>query len=134
MNADEGLIMIMISDDKELEWVRTMQAAWRHYGRIQILSETAVVAHTQSTQTKPNLIMVDASSIQSELISLVSELCQAYQPTPVIVASASPTWKQARDVFHAGASDYVNRNSEVDRLIQLLKAYAESDLDPGGGE
>ncbi|MFZ1400847.1 MAG: hypothetical protein WAS33_28345 [Candidatus Promineifilaceae bacterium] len=134
MSAAEELIMIMISDDKELDWVQMMQNAWHHYGRIQILSETDVAHHIKSTRITPNLIMIDASTIQSELVSLVSKLCQAYQPSPVIVASASPTWKQARDVFHAGASDYVNRNSDVDRLIQLLKAYAENDSQNGGGE
>ena len=126
MNADEEQLLIMISEDEELEWIQMVQKVWQAQGEMMIVSEATVKQSGISTIQTPSSIIVDASSIHCNLVSLVKKIHQQYEKenVPIVVASASPNWEQARDVFHAGAADYVKRTTNIQSLVRLLKNYA----------
>ena len=126
MNADNEQLLIMISEDEELEWIQMVQKAWQAQGKMIIVSKATITQSGISTIQTPSSIIVDASTIHCNLVSLVKELYQQYENenVPIVVASASPNWEQARDVFHAGATDYIRRTTDIQSLVRLLKNYA----------
>lgn len=124
MNVEQEQLLIMISVDEELEWIQMVQKTWQSLGKMKIISEVTAMQFGISTTQIPSSIIIDASSIRHDLVSLVKEIHQQFENVPIVVASASPNWEQARDVFHAGAADYVKRTTDVQNLIQLLKNYA----------
>jgi DNA-binding response OmpR family regulator len=126
MNAEQKQLLIMISEDEELEWIQMVQKTWQTVGKMEIISEATAMQSGISTIQTPSFIIIDASSIHHDLVSLVKEIHQQFENenVPIVVASASPNWEQARDVFHAGAADYIKRTTDIQSLVQLLKNYA----------
>ena len=124
MNADKEQLLIMISEDEGLEWIQMVRKAWQPIGDFQITSKVNFVKLPMSTRQNPSCIIVDASSIYCDLVSLVKDIQQQHENVPIVIASASPNWEQARDVLHAGAADYIKRTPDIQTLIDLLLDYA----------
>lgn len=124
MNADKEQLLIMISEDEGLEWVQMVRKAWQAIGQIQITSRESFLKNDVSTRQNPSCIIVDASSIHCDLVSLVKDIQQQNENVPIVIASASPNWEQARDVLHAGAADYVKRTADIQTLLDILIDYA----------
>ena len=124
MNADKEQLLIMISEDEGLEWIQMVRKAWQAIGNIQITSKANFLRSDISTRQNPSCIMIDASSVHCDLVSLVKDIQKQHGSVPIVIASASPNWEQARDVLHAGAVDYVKRTTDIQALIDLLIGYA----------
>lgn len=66
------------------------------------------------------LIIID-STTSSSVPLLVSRIRSQRSDSRIIVATASPTWTRAREVFRSGAIDYIKKSldkSELQLIIQ----------------
>ena len=125
MNADKEKVLIIISEDEELEWIQIVQKAWQPLGKIAVVTEAASMENDISTIQQSSFIIIDASSTRCDLVSLIKELHIQNERVPIVVASASPTWEQARDIFHAGAAEYIKRTTNVQSLVRLFKSHTD---------
>lgn len=127
MDADNCQLVIVAGE--ESEWIHIVEQSWRPYGRIQIMAETAVVPPCSATPP-PTLFLIDASNVNLDVIQLIKKLTAQYSSVPVVLATASPTWQQARAALHAGAVDYVKRTIDSQSLqtlfAELISRYKQA--------
>jgi DNA-binding NarL/FixJ family response regulator len=99
-------------------WLQEMTTAWREIGTVTAVSEGDIPQHPQSARL--HLIVIDASAIATDLVNLVAWLQQLYPDIPIVVTTTSPTWDLARQIFLAGASDYLHRSLEMDTIVKAF--------------
>lgn len=75
------------------------------------------------------LIVIDAATAGPELVPLTRQLHKECPIVPILVVSASPTWQQAREVFLAGAADYIRKAFDE----RAIRASLEELLGKRGG-
>jgi DNA-binding NtrC family response regulator len=94
---------------------------------LQALGEVAVLPPKEAVEqilvSKYDMVIIDATMLDSELL-LLSRI-RAQQPdTRLLVLTASPTWRRARDALKAGAMDYLskslNEKEYLDTFRELL--------------
>jgi DNA-binding response OmpR family regulator len=68
-----------------------------------------------------DVIFLDASAIQ-KLTALVRALRAVQAGTPILVLTASPTWDLARELFRAGATDYLRKSLNPESLRAMASA------------
>ncbi|GJM42531.1 MAG: hypothetical protein DHS20C20_28130 [Ardenticatenaceae bacterium] len=73
-----------------------------------------------------DLYLLDASGLQMELAERVSWLHGRFPKTPIVVLTSSPTWRRARAVLQAGASDYMRRSMTDEKLLQRCRSLMHS--------
>lgn len=62
-----------------------------------------------------DVAIIDASGVD-ELPELVARM-RARQPRArIVIMTASPTWKRAREAFHAGATDYLGKSLDPEEI------------------
>jgi response regulator of citrate/malate metabolism len=66
-----------------------------------------------------DLVLVDSFSIQ-EIANAIGKLHSLRVAKEIIVLTAAPGWRQARDVFRAGAHDYRFKTYNVGELQRIL--------------
>ncbi len=72
-----------------------------------------------------DLILVDASGLQMGLSGRISWLHGRFPDVPIVVLTSSPTWRRARAVLHAGASDYMSRSIEDAMLLARCRSILQ---------
>ena len=75
-----------------------------------------------------DLLVVDASGLQIELGERVGWLHGRFPDVPIIVLTNSPTWRRARAVLQAGASDYLRRSVNDETLLSRCRSLLECSL------
>jgi DNA-binding response OmpR family regulator len=69
-----------------------------------------------------DLILLDYSAA-GDAFRVLSRLRQLRPSTPIVVVSASPTWQQAREVFAAGATDYISKTLDLEELQAAFEGF-----------
>lgn len=72
-----------------------------------------------------NLAILDSTSI-SAVSDLIKLLLHSQAGVPVVVMAASPNWREARDAFVAGASDYLSKTYNERELYTILNHLLRS--------
>jgi DNA-binding NarL/FixJ family response regulator len=67
-----------------------------------------------------DLVFLDLATIQDP-IETISQIQDNDPNIKIIVFSPVPRWKQAREMMHAGVTDYLIRSGEKDYLQTALK-------------
>lgn len=113
-NRDRFLYVSNVQDDT---WSRTLKRTLAPLGGLQTCAETELASFISGTY---RLILVDAASV-ADLVKLIAWI-QARQPRAgILVATATPTWKQARQVLSAGATDYVRKVADEKETLQMVE-------------
>ena len=119
---------ISISDRAETAWSTLLSQVLAPLGQLEIVSEREALEAIASHQGRL-IVIVDATVI-ADALSLVSRLAQTYPGTPIVVATASPTWQRARDAYKAGAYDYVPKWWDPDQLRAVFQHLVDNFLGP----
>lgn len=77
---------------------------------------------TKTRQGSYDLIIVDAAE-SSEMIDVVDSLHKQQPLTPIVVVTASPTWRRARQFFLAGAIDYIRKSLDTREIQETFEAF-----------
>jgi DNA-binding response OmpR family regulator len=117
---------LIIGEEAEANWPSIARRALSSLGRSTIVNERDV---DDLADRQYDLIIVDAGTV-AEVASLVARLLSLLPGAPVVVATASPTWIRARDVFKSGAADYVRKSSHGEEVYASACAILEVSL-PG---
>lgn len=91
-------------------------------GRLHTVAEREAVAAV--TRQVYDVVILDAGAVGDER-ALVVELRGCRPGLRVVVATASPTWRRARDVLREGAADYIRKPRDAAELRTLIAKVLE---------
>ena len=100
-------------------WLETFITTSSSRLNVQVCPDHDVLAALDRSECL-DFIIIDAVSV-SDAIQVVTTI-RAHRPDlKVIVVTTSPTWKQARRVFYAGATDYVRKSSDKHEILAMIE-------------
>ena len=109
---------LLIANDEESLALQNIYKALASLGKVEILPYEKAVQ--QIMITSYDMVIVDATLLDSEM-TLISKIKTQQPHTFVLVLSASPTWRRARDLLKSGA-DYISKSlCEKDYLIAFTE-------------
>jgi DNA-binding NtrC family response regulator len=74
----------------------------------------------QIANSQYEIVLVDAGVLDNHLL-LISEI-RAVQPnTRILVLTASPTWRRAREALKAGAIDYLSKSLDAQEYFNVFR-------------
>ncbi len=114
---------MVISNDPASAWLRSVSDAFRSLGQLQVASEQEVAVHIKVKDY--DLMVLDATAIGGDIAALVARLHEERPDVPIVVATTSPTWQRAREVFRAGASDYIRKSLDKGKTLASLQGILE---------
>ena len=123
--------IIIITNQTESVWVNAVIEALALLGQVTVSLENEAQAAVQRQVF--DLILIDASAIETDAAVLIQLLHDLRPTTPIVVNTLSPTWRRARQAFMAGAVDYMRRSLDPEKIrlsyLPLLCTQAESSLE-----
>lgn len=107
-------------------WVTTLRDALLPLGQLDSTSESEILIYIQEKHY--DLVIVDAAVI-NEVETLVASLHRQKPTIPIVVITTSPTWQRARRIFLAGATDYIQKSLDANKILVTFQAIlAKSEL------
>jgi DNA-binding response OmpR family regulator len=117
---------LLINGAHDQYWPAVLEAALAPLGILQIGLEQDAARLVQLGIY--DLLIVDATI---ENVSLLIGRLRAQRPAPrIMVVTASPTWRRAREAFQAGAIDYVRKSIDTEELRSAVRSALEKTLPP----
>lgn len=116
----------IVANQPDSRWVEQAVAALA--GRHEVRVDSEAAAPSQAQAGEPDLILIDATSVSANLAELVAALRAAAGRAAIVVSTTSPTWQRARQVFLAGAADYVRKTYDPAAILALVDDLADSEL------
>jgi DNA-binding NtrC family response regulator len=111
--------MIVITNYPDSSWLKTVVEALAFVAQVEAVAEQEVWTAVQKTPY--DLILIDTSNINGDVVTLVKEVHQFLPTLPIVVFTTSPTWRRARELFLAGATDYVRRSLEKETILSVCQ-------------
>jgi DNA-binding NtrC family response regulator len=115
--------LLVISNDPASAWLQSVSDALRSLGELHVASEQEAAA--QIKVKGYDLMVLDATAIGGDIAAVVARLHQEGPDVPIVVATTSPTWQRAREVFRAGASDYIRKSLDGEKTLASLQKILE---------
>ncbi len=115
---------LLVSNASDDYWGQLLEQALSPLGSVQVCREQDTL--TLVLQQNFGLIIIDAASV-NDASQLVSFILSRQAKAKIVVATASPTWKQARRAFYAGATDYMRKLSDKKEILSTLQAALKKD-------
>jgi DNA-binding response OmpR family regulator len=110
---------LLVGDNPDSPWAETVREAVRSRG--EVVAATAANAAGVARAAAYDMIIVDATAI-GDITGVIAALREAAPAAPIVVATASPTWQRAREVFLKGATDYVRKSVDPAAVAAALEA------------
>lgn len=118
--------IVFVNNKEDSPWKTAVIEALNPMAALTIWTEEQTLA--QFCQAKVDLLLIDASTLQNDVIALVQTLHLENETVPIVVATTSPTWRRARAVLLAGATDYIGRSFEYETIRgKCLDAMDQTD-------
>jgi DNA-binding NarL/FixJ family response regulator len=118
-------VFLLIGGKTELQWSLVLQRALSPVGEVRIVSESEKEAMQAALEGYYDVFILDATTVRDTAL-MVSHL-RAHRPqVRIIVAAASPTWQQAREVLQAGAADYIRKSQDEKELRSNVQTVLEA--------
>jgi len=103
-------------------WPMVLEQALAPLGQLYIVPEEKAVCVI--SERAYDVVLIDAGAVR-DVVQLVARL-RAQQPRlRIVVVTASPTWQQSREVFRAGATDYLRKSLDKKKLRDQIRAVLE---------
>jgi|YNPBryunderm2012_1023409.scaffolds.fasta_scaffold04209_3 DNA-binding NarL/FixJ family response regulator len=113
---------LLVGKAPEARWPMVLEQALAPLGHLYIVPEEEAV-HAVSERAY-DVVLIDAGAVQ-DVVRLMTHL-RAQQPRlRIVVVTASPTWQQSREVFRAGAADYLRKSLDKKKLRDQIRAVLE---------
>jgi DNA-binding NtrC family response regulator len=111
---------MLIGKTAEAGWASVLERALSPLGNLHVVSEEET-ASPLLRQYHYDVIIIDAGTV-SDAVLLVSHM-RAQQPEArIIIATASPTWRRAREALRVGAVDYIRKSLDEKELHSTIQA------------
>jgi len=112
--------VLIVANKPASAWIDAVSRTLAQIGEIHLVAEQDVAAVLGSCCY--DLALVDTSALEQDAADLVRRLVACQDDLPVVVVTTSPTWQRARAVFLAGATDYVRRTFEEQKLRDMCQS------------
>jgi len=109
---------LLISIQKETPWVDNIVNSLAGLGKVKIL--TPRQAMQSISKSKFDAIIIDAGSTDDERLFISRARIKQPQAC-IVVITASPTWRRAREALQAGAMDYISKAMSERELPSAFK-------------
>ncbi len=76
-------------------------------------------------QSDYDVIIIDAGEVRDAAL-LASRLRARWPEARVVIATASPTWRRAREALRAGATDYIRKSLDEEELRSKIQAVLDA--------
>jgi len=115
--------ILIISDEENMKyWQPMLEVIRRRIGPTTTIFEKDVL--NQGFFKPSEIIVVDATDVAS-LPQLVRFIHDLIPEGKIIIVTATPTWKQAREAFHIGATDYIQKRYDKEEMANVLESVLE---------
>lgn len=120
--------IIILSQNAASPWVTAVTQAISPQAEAIVLDEAHI--WLSPARETADLVLLDAGGFDHDVVKIVERLRRLKPGCPVVVASTSPTWQQARAVLKSGAVDYIRCSFDRQYIRQaLLNAMANAEGD-----
>lgn len=110
---------LLIEDSENQYWTEVLREALSQLGSLKATTESKSI--TSIIDGNYQVVIVDEAA--SDNLSLLVARIRAQRPEiAVIVATASPSWTGAREVFRSGATDYIRKTFDRNETAAAIKA------------
>ena len=117
----------LLVGEAKSRWATILGQALSSLGPLRVVPEQQ--ATLAIVQSHFDVIIVGAGSVFDPAL-LASRLRAQKPEARVVVATASPTWKQAREAMLAGAVDYTQKSLDEKELCRKIQAVLELPVPP----
>ena len=115
MSTDYRFLLIGSADTT---WAKSLKRALSELGPLTVVSEEESAGTVLDNDY--DVVIVDAGAVD-DAIRLTTALRTSRPGTRVVVATSSRTWRRAREVLHAGASDYIYKSNSERKLRSTIE-------------
>jgi len=111
---------LLVSREEETAWPLTLSQALKSLGEVELVSEEKAVERVARCRGDA-VVIVDATVVE-KILDLIARLREQRPQARIVVATASPTWRRARDVLRLGAVDYIPKSLNKEELLADMKS------------
>ena len=126
-NTSTKVVVLLISNDRQ--WSETLQHAIRSHGVVTILDykegELKTIKRKLEEGQKYEIIIIDAGAAGEKSSPLIRQIQELRCDAKVVVASAAPTWRQAKEAFEMGAIDYFRKSLNEKELLSTFREISK---------
>ena len=109
--------ILLVSSRLESNWATTLRDTLGFLGSLDVFLEDE--SKRQLLQKHYDLIIIDAGSVPSPA-QLVAHMRAQESDARVVVVTLATTWREAREVFRAGAIDYFQRSMPKEEFVARI--------------
>jgi PAS domain S-box-containing protein len=109
---------LLIGDSLDRHWRDILEEILSPLGHLEIVGEQMAVESLSERSRRA--VIIDAGAVDNFAL-LTSRLRTHYPDARIIVVTASPSWKFAREAFRAGATDYLRKSVNRQELSLTLE-------------
>lgn len=107
----------LIGNVENSQWMQKIKTPLALLGNIKTLEEEDVTNKNGRLYT--DLIIIDSSGMPN-IIEFVEFIKENNKNTSLLVVTASPTWRRTREIFKAGADDYL-KQTDVKKIVSICQ-------------
>jgi len=111
-------LFLLVTGRQKTPWAQLTEQALADLGQVRYV--TPEQAQEELYRDRYNVAIVDAGNVQ-DVASLTRSLLADRADLRVVVFTASPTWKRAREALQAGAVDYCRKSLDGDEIRSVIK-------------
>jgi DNA-binding NtrC family response regulator len=119
---------MVTKDSEDTLWRDYIVELLQEMGEVKFCKEQEIMHFLQAPCSK--LIVIDENAVR-DVNALIVHIRDRCADSLILVATASPTWRRAREAFHAGATDYVHKSVDRVEIQALLEALLMKKHKPG---
>lgn len=121
--TNELLNFLIISDKDDQRWQQIVEDTLSVIGITKICTPDEVFSIVEKQSF--HLIIINALNVKSLLV-ILNQLSKIQPNAKFIIATATPTWKEAKEVFYAGANDYIRKSSDPNEILTVAQKALEA--------
>lgn len=126
VNREHGNILL-VSDASDPVWEDALAEVLRPFGTLKVTNQETI--QQQNAQDRYKLIIAEETPTE-DFIFLIRHLRSQHPNTKIIVVATIPDWRIAREIFRAGASDYMPKSMYFEELRVTLNRVFEANPGP----
>ena len=111
-------IFLVVAASPGSAWITLVRKRLSSLGSMETVLPSEALE--QVSKTDYRMIVVDAGGIE-DMRTFIASLRDLAPSASIVVATASPTWQSAKEVFLTGADDYIRKSLDGPALEETIK-------------
>ena len=111
--------VLLINDERQ--WSDFFKEVLLEHGYKVDIEFNATKGLNRLDAQKYDIVVLDSYVSSADRLSILNEILQKHPEERVVVVSASPSWKEGREVYLQGAIDYLSKSADKHKLLKALQ-------------